>query len=162
MELADFWAIIQAVHDRSAGDMDEKCDRLRSLLVELSAAEGIAFSQHFDALMDRAYHWPLWGAAYLLQGGCSDDAFSDFRASLILRGQQAYETALADPDAIDTSDFDEEVWFYEGFQYAVTDGVEAAVGFNPPRAQPHPSQPSGEEWQEDQLDQLLPRLAAAF
>lgn len=140
--------------------MEAKCNRLQAILAELSAAEAIAFSQHFDALMDRAYHWPLWGAAYLLQGGCSDDAFNDFRASLISRGQQAYETAIADPDAIDTTDFDEEAWFYEGFQYAVTDGVEAAAGLIPPRAQPHPRQPSGAEWQEEQLEALLPQLSA--
>ncbi|WP_126148104.1 DUF4240 domain-containing protein [Synechococcus elongatus] len=160
MELADFWAIIQDVHDRSDGDMEAKCDRLQTQLAGLSAEEAIAFSQHFDALMDRAYDWSLWGAAYLLQGGCSDDAFSDFRASLISRGQAAYETAIANPDAIDITDFDEEAWFFEGFQYAVTDGVEAAAGFSPPRLQPHPNQPSGEEWQEEELEQLLPRLTA--
>ena len=34
--------------------------------------------------------------AYLAQGGCSDDAFEEFRAWLILQGRGLFESALKD------------------------------------------------------------------
>ncbi|MFI0445410.1 DUF4240 domain-containing protein [Actinomadura sp. 6N118] len=31
---------------------------------------------------DYAYRHPLWNAAYLIEGGCGDDGFMDFRDGL--------------------------------------------------------------------------------
>ena len=154
--------MIQKAHQQCQGDMGKKCNVIREAVASLPSEEAIAFFHHFNALMDRAYTWPLWGAAYILQGGCSDDSFSDFRASLISRGQQAYEQALANPDDLADQPFDTEAWFYEGFQYAVADGVEATAGTIPPRSQPHPQEPAGEAWQEEDLNQLFPKLSALF
>lgn len=155
-----FWKIVQRAHDLSGGDMDQKCDALRQLISALSKDEALEFAQHFDAMMDEAYDWPLWGAAYVINGGCGDDTFSDFRAALISRGRQVFERALADPDSLADEDFEESDGFYEGYQYAVTDGVEAVAGSPPQRSAP--AQPSGTEWQEDKVYDLFPKLAAKF
>ncbi len=48
--------------------------------------------------------------------------------SLISRRRQAYESAISNPESLADEGFDEDAWFYEGYQYAVADGVEAAVG----------------------------------
>lgn len=160
MDEAGFWKIIQDAHDASGGDLDRKCDLLRQWLSSLPAIETTQFADIFDAMMERAHHWPLWGAAYVIHGGCSDDTFADFRASLISRGQAAFERALADPDSLAGVPFDEETWFYEGYQYAVTEGLAAAGGQRSQR--PAPDQPSGTEWQEDQLDALFPKLSQKF
>src|SRR5271169_5861141 len=58
------------------------------------------FAVLFDSMMDRAYSYGLWGAAYVIHGGCGDDAFTDFRASLISRGKEAFERAIRDPDSL--------------------------------------------------------------
>lgn len=160
MDEASFWKIVREVHDASGGDMDRKCDLLRQRLASLSATEAAQFADFFDVMMEQSYNWPLWGAAYVINGGCSDDTFADFRASLISRGRAAFERALADPDSLADEPFDEEAWFYEGYQYAVTDGVEAAGGQRPQRQTPSAS--SGTEWQEDQLDVLFPKLSGKF
>ena len=160
MDEDGFWKIVQRAHDLSGGDMDQKCDALRQLISALSKDEALEFAQHFDAMMDKAYNWPLWGAAYVINGGCSDDTFSDFRAALISRGRQAFERALSDPDSLADEDFEESDWFYEGYQYAVTDGVEAVAGSRPQRSMP--AQPSGTEWQEDKVYDLFPKLSAKF
>lgn len=160
MDETGFWKIVQDAHDASGGDMDRKCELLRQRLASLAAGEAAQFAAFFDAMMERAYHWPLWGAAYVINGGCGDDAFADFRAALISRGRAAFERALADPDSLAGEAFDEEAWFYEGYQYAVTDGVEAAGGQRPQRQMP--TDPSGAEWQEDQLDALFPKLTGKF
>jgi hypothetical protein len=162
MDEVKFWEIVGSVHDRSNGDMDEKCSLLSTALSKLPKDEAKAFSALFDAMMDRAYSWPLWGAAYVINGGCGDDTFSDFRASLISRGRTAYESALSDPESLATEHFDEDVWFYEGYQYAVTDGVKASVGSVVNRESPHPDEPSGQAWDEDKVYDLYPKLAEKF
>jgi hypothetical protein len=47
-----------------------------------------------------SYSWNLWGAAYLMNGGCSDDGFDYFRAWLLAQGRDTFEKALADPDTL--------------------------------------------------------------
>ncbi len=162
MNESRFWEIVQLAHDQSEGDMDVKCELIRTSLSNLSKDDATAFSSLFDSLMDRAYSWPLWGAAYVINGGCSDDTFSDFRASLISRGRDAFESALSNPDSLATEDFDEDAWFYEGYQYAVTDGIEAAVGSVVNREKPYPSEPSGQPWEEDEVYELYPKLGEKF
>ena len=162
MDDLKFWEGVQHAHDQSSGDMDEKCDGIRTVVSTLPKDDAMAFSRFFDSMMDRAYSWPLWGAAYVIHGGCGDDTFSDFRASLISRGRSAFEKALADPDSLADEEFDEDSWFYEGYQYAVTDGVKAAVGSVINREKPHPVEPSGTEWAEDKVYDLYPKLSGKF
>ena len=160
MDENQFWQIVQSAHDASGGDMDRKCEALRKEIATLPKDDALAFAEQFDAMMDKAYHWPLWGAAYVIDGGCSDDCFSDFRAALISRGRQAFERALADPDSLAGEEFDGPNWFYEGYQYAVAEGVEAIAGSRSSRIAQ--AEPSGTDWQEDQVYKLFPKLAAKF
>jgi diguanylate cyclase (GGDEF)-like protein len=74
--------------------------RAAATISALSKEGALEFGRLFDTMMDRAYHWPLWGAAYVIHGGCSDDTFSDSRASLISRGRLAFERALSNPDML--------------------------------------------------------------
>jgi hypothetical protein len=160
MDEAGFWKIVQDANDASSGDMARKCDALRQQISSLSKADAIEFAQLFDAMMIGAYSFPLWGAAYVINGGCSDDTFDDFCSSLISRGRQPFERALSDPDSL-AEDSDESDWFHEGYQYAVTEGVMAVAGDRPQRIMP--DQPSGAEWQqEEELDKLFPKLSAKF
>lgn len=162
MDEAGFWEIVQRVHDESGGDMDDKCERVRAAVGALPPADARAFAKIFDTLMDRAYTWSLWGAAYVINGGCSDDSFTDFRASLISRGHGAYERALKNPDSLAGESFDDDDWFHEGYAYAVTEGAQDAVHGLVPRSRPHPARPSGKEWSEDEVYDLYPRLAKKF
>jgi len=162
MDEMKFWTIVGSAHEQSNGNMDEKCELIRAALSKLPKDDARAFSAFFRAMMDRAYSWPLWGAAYVINGGCGDDTFSDFRASLISRGRTAFERALSDLESLAAEDFDEDTWFYEGYQYAVTDGVEAAVGSAVNREGPLPGEPSGQAWDEDKVFELYPQLAEKF
>ena len=50
---------------------------------------------------DAAYKYGLWTAAgILMETGCSDDSFSDFRMWLIAQGKDVYLNALKDPDSL--------------------------------------------------------------
>jgi hypothetical protein len=160
MDEDGFWKIVQDAHDMSGGDMDQNCDALVRQISALPSYAALEFARLFDDRMDAAYCWPLWGAAYVIHGGCGDDTFSDFRASLISRGRQAFERAISDPDSLADEEFDESDWFYEGYQYAVTGGVKSVAGDRPRRKMP--DRPSGVEWQEDRVYGLFPKLSAKF
>ena len=110
----------------------------------------------FDAKMDQAYSWPLWGAAYVINGGCSDDTFTDFRAALISRGRQAFEAQLRIWICWRTKISMREL-VLRRLSYAVTDGVEAVAGTRPQRSAP--CQPSGTEWREDAVYALFPKMS---
>lgn len=154
-----FWAIIQRAHDQSQGSMYAKCEAITTEIAKLSEEDALAFSELFDAMMDKAYTWSLWGAAYLINGGCEEEAFSDFRAALISRGQEAFEQAITSPDSLADGDFDEYAWVLESYESAVAEGIEAVLGFEPERKHSHPDQPAGEKWAEKNLNQLYPKIA---
>jgi len=162
MDEAGFWGVVQRAHDAAPDDMDRKCEALKAELAKLPAADASDFAVLFDAMMDKAYSYELWGAAYVIRGGCGDDTFSDFRSSLISRGRTCFERAMADPDSLAADDLDEDTWFYEGYQYAVTEGVTAVAGSRPARRSPHPDRPSGQDWSDEDLPVRFPRLAARF
>lgn len=97
-----FWAVIEAAR-RSAGDPAEPetvAGRALALLSARSAEEIIAAEQRLCELLAGSYRIPLWAAACVIQGGCSDDGFEYFRGWLILQGRRVFEAALADPDSL--------------------------------------------------------------
>lgn len=92
-----FWSLI----NQSAQHENDPQSQLKSLeeaLVQLPPEEIEAFDAAFWRQMSRAYTWDLWGAAYVVHGGASDDGFEYFRRWLISKGQAVFETALAHPD----------------------------------------------------------------
>jgi hypothetical protein len=65
-----------------------------------------------------AYRWDLWAAAYVINGGASDDGFEYFLGWLMAQGRTRWEATLADPDSLadivdaDTGDLDGEELLY--------------------------------------------------
>ena len=163
MTLDQFWNIVEKVHRASDGDMEKKCELLDAELRRLSLDEVLSFHAHFDDCEDRAYSWELWAAAYIIGGGCSDDAFSDFRSTLISMGRKTFERTLADPQSLADIDYDPEIAQFEGYQYVPTT-VETDLGGGKKfmRYHPAPLHPSGKSWDEDKVAELYPKLAEKY
>jgi hypothetical protein len=163
MTLDQFWSIVEKVHHTSQGDMDKKCELLEAELRRLPLEEVRSFHTHFYECEDRAYSWELWAAAFIIGGGCSDDAFSDFRSTLISMGRQTYERALADPQSLADLNYDAEIAHYEGYQYVPTT-VETDLGGGQrfQRVPAHPTEPSGTPWDENKVAELYPKLAEKY
>src|SRR5262245_37489724 len=51
-------------------------------------------------MIREAYDWNLWGAAYLINGGCSDDGFHYFCCWLIMKGRDVFQAAITNPDTL--------------------------------------------------------------
>lgn len=133
-----------------------------SQLKELPPEEVRSFSDHFDDCEDIAYKWDLWAAAYIIGGGCSDDSFSDFRSSLISMGREFFERMVASPDDLAEVHDAEETLFFEGYQYVPTQVYEEMTGKLPMRSRPGPRDPSGENWNDDDLPRICPRLSKRY
>ena len=68
----------------------------------LKPEELMEFESHFEKIHTESFSWNLWGAAYLMNGGCSDDGFDYFRAWLMAQGQQTFDKVVKDPDTLAT------------------------------------------------------------
>ncbi|MCP9948495.1 DUF4240 domain-containing protein [Actinomadura madurae] len=107
MTIDDWWGLIERARaevgdradDRNPPD-DPLPGALTDLLTGLEAAQITDFYVKAIEVTDTAYRQPLWNAAYLIEGGCGDDGFMDFRDGLILLGRETFTRAVADPDSL--------------------------------------------------------------
>lgn len=155
MDIDRFWGIIA-----KGQDSEDPRVLVAEELAKLPPDEIVSYEEHFIALVDRAYRWPLWGAAYIMQGGCGDDSFTDFRCGVISRGREVYERALADPESL--ADFDEDWIGNEEFGYLAWEAYQAKTGKEMPWKQiDRPKHPLGDGWDLDDYEtnrQRLPRI----
>jgi hypothetical protein len=160
MDKKAFWKLLEGL------DPEDAAAGLAARLEELEPAEIAEFQRHFDEVHERAYTWSLWGAAYLMEGGCSDDGFAYFRNGLISRGQKVYESALADPDTLAGLLDEEDFLSNEEFGYVAGEVYESLTEEEIPRSDEPPAlEPEGEEWDFEDMDlnaEKLPKLTAKF
>ena len=161
MDENEFWALIDRSRDGHVDDVGAQEEALEKLLTGRPRDELEAFDRIYREQLARAYRWDLWGAGYVIAGGMSDDSFDYFCDWLISRGRDVFERALADPESLaDVADGDVEA---EGLRYAVLKAYETTHGDELAVSAPHqPAEPAGEEWDEDDVDERYPRLAAKF
>lgn len=162
-----FWQIIQSSFDACSGNTDEQAKALAVELRKLSPGETASFARQFSTHRRQAYSWDLWGAAYLINGGCSDDGFADFRSWLISRGREWYHQALTNPDSLaDYPDLESRDASFEEFAYVASQVHEKLAGDLPDSSfAPDPDEPAGAEWKEDDEETFQtrwPKLSARF
>ncbi|GAA3628020.1 uncharacterized protein DUF4240 [Lentzea atacamensis] len=99
-----FWPLIAAA--RSAVPDPTDCCAVATAATRLLAgappAQIVATQQTLWDLLALSYRNPLWAAAYLMNGGCSDDGFDYFRGWLLLQGEEVFTAAVASPDTLAT------------------------------------------------------------
>lgn len=126
----NFWDLI----DHSAAleaNPDAQLADLRASLGRLSAPQIADFERMFDETMRQSYSWDLWGAAYLANGGASDDGFEYFRCWLISKGRTVFDKVVANPDSLadllapggGVGDFE-----FEEFAYVAREAWQAKTG----------------------------------
>ncbi|CAL9314601.1 DUF4240 domain-containing protein [Streptomyces sp. SudanB182_2057] len=170
MDETEFWELIDSSRGAAEGDPEEQADLLVERLLRLDPEQVLDFARHFEARYNRAYRWDLWGAAWLLLDGCSDDAFDYFRCWLIGQGREVFEGALHDPDALAglLGEFDEEIdGDGEELGYAADEAYERLTGTVAPELglAPPPAEPAGTplDLEDDRvLAERFPRLWERF
>jgi hypothetical protein len=97
-EAQNLWAILDPSVSPTNGA--ESVRIFRDRLVKLSPDDIRKIDQQFTRQLSRSYSWELWGAAYIINGGCSDDCFDYFRAWLIMQGSAVFNAAIREPDSL--------------------------------------------------------------
>lgn len=101
MDKQTFWKLIETARAEAArAAADDVAARAARLLAGRPAAEIAAAQQVLWDLLAESYRAPLWAAAYVINGGCSDDGFDYFRGWLLTQGEEAFAAALRDPDSL--------------------------------------------------------------
>jgi hypothetical protein len=172
--LDEFWDHIRATRRR---DPDAHSARLAKRLAKLPVVEILDFVRLWDEMETAAYQRDLWGAAYLINGGCSDDGFQYFRWWLLLQGRAVYEAAVTNPDTLaSVVDGEEEVeaevgpgmdaWFLATGTKKDEAGYDAyglAVTRHRPKGRPLPElAPRWDFDNDDEVRKRFPRLAKMY
>lgn len=167
MDDTQFWSIIESGGPQVLDDPDAQLAAVRAQLLRLTPEQIVEFSCVFNRKLEDAYDWNLWGAGWLINGGCSDDGFVYFRCWLISRGKAVYEAALCDPDTLasivdpERDDYEfEDLLYVDLHVYEEKTGVEMpALGFR------GSDEPKGERWDfedEEQSARRLPKLDSLY
>ncbi|CAM5549801.1 hypothetical protein SVIOM74S_02798 [Streptomyces violarus] len=91
MDETEFWELVDDTREAAEGDPEEQADLLVERLTQKDPDSVLDFARHFESRYNRAYRWDLWGAAWVLLDGASDDAFDFFRCWLIGQGRHVFE-----------------------------------------------------------------------
>ena len=166
MDETEFWEIVDSTREAAAGDPEDHADLLVDRLVRLDPEDVLDFARHFEARVNRAYRWDLWGAAAVLLGGANDDAFDYFRCWLIGQGREVFEGALHDPDDLAEllDDFDESDGDGEELGYAADEAYEQLTGETAPDlgTPPQPAEPEGTPFALEDDTDLAERFPALW
>ena len=100
MNEPQFWNLIHHAKAVAGANLEARPISLQRELPALLPADIQAFQARYESMLLEANRWGLWGAAHLMNGGCSDDGFKYFRDWLISEGEATFKTALADPDSL--------------------------------------------------------------
>ena len=100
MRTDDFWAVIDRATADRPGSPDEVAQRATADLATRDPEEIVAWGRHLDKVMAASGKEDLWAAAYLINGGCSEDGFDNFRGWLIANGREVVARAVREPDTL--------------------------------------------------------------
>lgn len=158
----EFWKLIEVVKKEAGTNVESRPAVLQQHLSTRSPKNIQSFQQKYDALLLEANSWSLWGAASIMNGGCSDDGFHYFRDWLISEGETVFKNALLNPDSLVSVSrrdyFELELFGYAALKaYAANGAGELERDFSVEYAVT-----KGREWEESELPQLFPALAAKY
>lgn len=170
MNQDDFWFLIDS--DINLG-YDRRLAKLVSGLSKKSESEIHGFEQELRRMLFKANDYGILAAAKIIDGYVSDDSFLYFRCWLIGKGKKIFFETLANPDVLEAYIKDDEATEFEDLLYVATTAAEKKFGgdeFEDPRdvaveagldyeADP---EPRGNDWTEDELPLLYPKLWAKF
>jgi hypothetical protein len=163
---ASFWRLIAETRNAAGNDTGRQSQLLEERLTHLSPQQIVEFARFRHRLDERAYTYNLWAAAYVIDDGCSDDCFRDFRAYLISLGQAPYEAALRNPDSLASVVQDADKGNWENADNVAPDAYSSVTSNDFPLDTSDLSgTPRGTPFNENNIASLVhrfPRLAARF
>lgn len=187
MNSSQFWNIIEQAKEVTENRWQEMFNPVVEQLMQLNDEELMCWDNIFWEYQQLSYKNKLWAAAYVINGGCSDDGFDYFRAWLTAEGKDVFMNALKNPDSLaDVENCEEDVEYEEFLSVACCaflrknghDDNDIGVFYQEKEKYPLSEQLKAEmrkeiqyaadidvEWDEDneeELERLVPNLFAKF
>jgi hypothetical protein len=167
MDEPRFWAIIEAGGPYCLDDQERQMASVRHQLLELPPAQVFLFyCQFFRRIVD-AQIWDLYGAAYRINGGRSEEGLVPFLAWLVSQGRVVYTMVVENPDSL-ASVIDptrDDYGFERLFRLARQVYFEHTRSDVPRTGVNWPPGPRGDPWASNDAAELtgrLPRLAKLY
>lgn len=172
MRTDEFWQLIDRAREGAGGEPEAVAARATALLAERDPAEIVGYARHQQRVLAASYRVDLWGAAYLINGGASDDGFEYFRGWLMTQGRAVFARAVADPDSL--AELPQvRAAALSGEEFACEDMLavpweayrKATAAELPAERDPVPVPDLNDFWDfddEEEVTRRLPRLAALF
>ncbi|MFT3822537.1 MAG: DUF4240 domain-containing protein [Chitinophagaceae bacterium] len=160
-----FWHIIHTTKNKAKDDYEQQQEELDKELRKLAPDDVILFDNRFRYFRGEANTWELWGAIYIINGGCSDDSFNDFREWVIGQGKDFYYRTVNDPESLAEIDSDKiEETDLEGLGYVADTAFKELTGKEIPALYIEKTDTTGTEWEEegDDLKKMFPKLSAKY
>ena len=172
MRTDDFWAVItRATADRPVSPA-EVAERAKADLATQDPEEIVAWARHLDKVMVASGTQDLWAAAYLINGGCSDEGFDSFRGWLIAHGRETVARSVKSPDslaempAVRAAAESGAVFEAEEVLAVASEAYEQATGSELPAGERPVTRPDAADlWDfdnEEEMQRRLPQLSALF
>ena len=168
MESDEFWEVIERSRCASEGDVEQQAAELEEILSTLGPEKMAGFQNEFSKKNLQLYTWELWGAAYVLHDGCSDDCFEYLRSWVVAHGVEYFDAVVKNPQnlgagllagSVGDSDSGEWVQYVAADTYAVaTDGRNLDEDYPQILSTIAMGEPKGAEWEERDLEKLYPGL----
>jgi hypothetical protein len=166
LDEAAFWQLMAETRSAAGNDTGRQTQLLEERLTHFSPQAIVEFARIRRQLDRRAYTSSLWAAAYVIEDGCSDDCFRDFRGYLISLGRGPYESALKNPDSLAPVVQDAEKGNWENADNVAPDAYSSVTSDDFPLDDSDLSgKPRGAPFNENKgaaLARRYPRLAARF
>lgn len=154
-----FWEII-GVPEQPLERAGERVGEIAHRLAGFSAAQIKVFDKLLWQTMQRLNHYDVWALAFMLQDGCSDDAFEAFRAWVILHGRKAGEQALDDPQTFLTRIETGGVMDGSSLLQVPAMAYDRRTGKALPPVKRPPGAVQGTPWCEKTVEESYPHIAA--
>lgn len=167
-----FWDITQKACQSDPKTAEDWNEFLIEQLSSLTPDEVIAWDRHFERLTAAVYRVDMWCAAYLINGGASDDGFYYFRCWLVGMGKDIYYSAWENPDNLagvaspswweEGIDAEAEIYLAARYAWMQITGNDDDSSFPPPIAVPELTEPFWDFEDHEETGRRLPRLSKLF
>ena len=158
-----FWELIEKSRTAANNNYQKQLASLKTILLTLTPTDIEKFDNTFTALLAATYTYKLWGAAYVINGGCSDDCFDYFRQYLIGNGKERFYQTIKDPETCASwmkSEEQGENW--EGLQYSAMEAYKQKTGKDIPQTFHPKFELKGKPFDEENLMKEYPKLSKKF
>ncbi|RPD49687.1 DUF4240 domain-containing protein [Hymenobacter sediminis] len=174
MDKTAFWQIVESAKVEARGNQQVQEQALISSLEKLDLEQIIEFECFLREYLIEADHYNIIAAQKIIDGYVSDDPYLYFRCWLIGQGEAIFSDALRNPDSL-ASIIEDPYQDFEPLLYVATIAFEKRTGRKEedetfPRAiasergldYDSRCETKGEDWTENQLPKMLPKLWKKF